>query len=154
MFRECNFHRFLGFYASFFFFFFLSIKCNVWKCRDQQGRPTYTTLTDKLWFLFLVCLFVCLFLFLFLFFVFVLLNFQSNLTSQRFIMPNFTLKCLKNNDFLGNFFFLRWKNAVFRDFPCFPVCTQFLWLSVFSVLAMHSTLIPCSALVCYSLIVM
>ena len=42
-FRNCNFHCFLGFYATFFL-----KECYVCKCKNQQGRPTYTTLTDKL----------------------------------------------------------------------------------------------------------
>ena len=67
---------------------------------DKVDLPT--TLTDKL-----------------------LLNFRSNLTSLRFLIMNFTLKYSENNDFLGYFFVLSRKSAVFRDFPCFPFCPHF-----------------------------
>ena len=73
-------------------------------------RPTYTTLTDKVW--------SCWFFFFFLW------NFKSNLTSLRFLMIMFTLKYSKNNDF---YFFLTPENAVFPDFLCFLLCTQFPW---------------------------
>ena len=42
-------------------------------------------------------------------------------------MVNFTLRYTKNNDFLNILLLLSPQSAIFRDFLCFPFCTQFLW---------------------------
>ena len=62
IFHDCNFHRFLGFYAMFWG------NAMSEKCKDQQDMPTFTTLTNKLW------------------------NFCQILTSLRFSMTNFILR--------------------------------------------------------------
>ena len=58
-----------------------------------------------------------------------LLNFQSNLTSLRFLMMNFTLTYPKTMNFLhGYVLFWVSKNAVFLDFfIMFSICIKFLW---------------------------
>ena len=83
------------------------------KCRDQQGRPTYITLTDKLWIS--------------------LLNFRSNLTSLRISIKNFTLKYSKKNDFLIYFLFWVSRTLFFMIFRVFRFVLNFRDLSVFSV---------------------
>ena len=88
-------HCFFGFYAAFF------EECNVQKCRDQQGRPTYTTLIKFL------------------------LIFQSNSTDLRFLMMNFTSEYSLKNDFLG--YFLSGKNAVFSNQFFMIFALFFVW---------------------------
>ena len=63
----------------------------------------------------------------------VLLNFQSNLTSQRFTMLNFTLKYLEEKWFSWIFFVFEMQKG------CFP------WLSVFFVLCSISVIFLCFA---------
>ena len=77
-------------------------ECNVWKCRDQPGTvlpiPHWEIKYD-----------------------FFLLNFKGNLTSQRFVVMNFTSKYSKDNDYL--WYFLCWvaKKCCFLQFSVFSI---------------------------------
>ena len=107
---------------------FTCLTCNifgwmlVWKCRDQQGRPTYTTLTDTL--------------------------FLEQFNKSEIFIDVFYLKYPKINDFLDFCFVLfcfclfvcffvfvfNWKVLFSLDFLCFPFHTQiFVIFSVFSI---------------------
>ena len=115
IFCDCNFRCFLGFYT-----FFPPYECNVWKCRDQQDRPIYTTLTDKIWKF--------------------LLNFQRNSTSLRFLMINFTSRYSKNSDFLDNICFLVAKTLFSVIFCVFPFVLNSVIFPFFPYHGKHATL--------------
>ena len=100
-FHDSNFHCFLGFFEEH----------NVWKCWDQQGRPTYTTLTVKLW------------------------SFVKLLGKVlRFLMMNFTFKLFWKQLFSWIFFVFEMQKR------CFPIISMFSVLYSISVIFLCSVL--------------
>ena len=113
-FRDCKFHCFLRFYATFF------EECKVWNCRIQQYR-LYLNHNDRLSMKFL-------------------LNSKSNYTSLKFLKTNFILKTII---FLHIFFLLFWVpwtlfSAIFRVFRFLPNFRDF---SVFPYRGKLATLV-------------